>query len=417
MHFLKKLHLPYFFQKRKKLKTFEKEISLVLITHMIIGIVGAVILGIMPVILESIWQSKQMAGIIIMILTGIQVFIFMPLAGNYIDKYGPLKSLKLGIIFEFIGALILGLTTSGIGIYIFFIGVMLRWAFYMSAAFVLSRVPKSEGGFWFGIREELIAIANFIGLIFLGYFLTGSNWIIIPILMVLVDIIGLFILQKIKKEEIKQKKSKFSFKKFISIFNFGETIRSGLNYVFLNHKYPLFNIGTNLFEGLFYGSIWFLFPLHLASKIGVDGLGTLHLEIYEIITILFAVAFGFISDRFDWKKLEYIAWIITLWAVWLLPFLNTYEALIFVGFIIGLTNNLFAASGYHVLALFHKDTKENGRYMSSANIIKNMGYMISPAICGYLYEYYGFSTALTFVSVSVSFVAIWMIYLTFKLKR
>jgi len=415
MAFFKKLHLLQFLN-IKRLKVSEKEILLVLLVHGIVGILGSIIFGLMPVMLEFLWDNKQMAGIIIMLLTAFQVFILNPLAGNLIDIKGTLFSLKIGILLEFTGAFALAFYGNTWGIYIFLLGVMGRWAFYMSGTFVLERTPQKNGGFWFGVREEILAISNILGLICLSWFLAREHWLILPFIMVCLDIIALSILHLIQPQKKKNKSSKFNFKKFISAFNFGKTIKLGLHFVYMNHKYPLFNIGTNLFEGFFYGSIWFLFPLHLVANLS-ENTGTFHLKIYEMVTIIFALFLGIISDRFDWKKLEYIAWGITIWAVWLLPFLNSYYALIFLGFFIGLANNLFTVSGYHVLALFHKDSKENGSYMSFANILKNIGFMISPAICGYLYEFYGFSAALMFVSVVITFIAIWMIYLTYKLKE
>ena len=412
MHPFRHHHFPQFFGHVKTINRNHKDILYALSAHGLEAILGSLTVVLMPVLLTGIWQSEQKAGMLIMLLTGAQVFLFNPLAGALSDQKGALKVMKWGVVLEFLAILSWLFMSSGLGLYLFFLGVLARKTFFMSEALMLSRITKKEGGFWFGLREEILALSNLLGVFLLPWFLIMGHLEFIPFLMACVNITSLFLLWQVSRDT--EQKNKNSWKQVLGYFNYWKFIKSGLRFVHKNHQYPLFNIGTNIFEGLFYGSIWFLLPLHLMNTVGNNSLS---LGIYEVVTIISAFVCGILADRIDWRKQELWAWGLTLVLVWVLPFWHHYEMLVFIGFFIGLANNFFVAAGYHVLALFDEDHEEDGRYTAFADILKRIGYMFSPAICGYLYQVHGLQSALIFVAVLVSFVAVWMIYLVHVLGK
>ncbi len=374
--------------------------------------VGAVVFALMPVILAFYLGNEQIAGIVIALFTALQIFVFIPLSGVVIDKKGALLAMKLGVFAEIIGILLWVLVDLNWGIYFFFLGYFFRWSFFLIDPFLLRRTESEEGGFWFGLKEEIIAIGNFLGILVFTWFVAREHWYFLPFVSALTHIISLSFLYTV---EVKGKKRKITWKALCQAFNYWHFIKSGLSFIHKNHRYPLFNLGSNLFEGLFYGSIWFLLPLHLA-KMAVEG-DSLSLGIYEVVTIAFALICGVLADRLDWRKQELFSWLIMIVMVWILPFWHSQFALVVIGFVIGLANNFFASAGYHVLALFDEDHEEDGQYVAFAKIVCNSGYMVSPIICGYLYYNFGFDLALVFVAVVVTLIALWMLFLTKKLGR
>jgi MFS family permease len=397
-------------------------------------IIGALVFALMPVILTNYLHSERDAGFAMALFSALQILLLFPLAGRLIDRKGAIWTFQLGVFLEFLGAMICLLRFDFLGILIFFAGYYCRWAFFVVEAFLLEKSKPSEGGFVFGIREELFAIANFLGILAFPIFLAPESWYLLPLLSIATNFLTMFFLQEIKnkvflpwryllsrrslrdaRQHLTHRRQRF-FDSIHRTFNISATVRAGWRFITINHRFPLFVIGTSIFEGIFYGAIWFLFPIHLAHLAGAGG-ESLSLGIYEIVTLVLALLCGLLADRINWRFLEESAWFIMLITIWLLPFWHSPFALVLLGFFIGLANNFFTAASNHALAFFNNDHEEDGRFTAFNKIIMNMGFMISPIICGLLYQYWGFQIALFYIAIAVTIIALWMIYLSLTLKK
>lgn len=366
---------------------------------------GAAMFAMMPIMGAAYFGGAQNAGLMIGILTGLQVFIFNPIAGQLIDKKNSLWAFWIGIGAEILGSLIFILFPHWWALILFFMGFSVRWSFFVSESYILKQSKSEEGGFIFGLREELFAMANFAGILLFPLFIISTTWSWLPVLTILFATLSALLIIDIPKDS--DHNQKLDIKKALNIWS---TISAASRFITINHKFPLFVLGSKIFEGIFYGSIWFLFPLHL-SRLIVGGDNSLHLGIYEIVTICLALFCGLLADRWDWRKLEARSWALMLIMIWLLPFWHSPLALVFLGFFIGAANNFFMAASYHALAKHDVDHEEDGQFNSFADTVMNLGYMIAPVICGILYQAYGFQVSLLFVASSVTIIGIWMLTL------
>lgn len=176
-------------------------------------------------------------------------------------------------------------------------------------------------------------------------------------------------------------------------------IKHGIHFVKTNNNYPLLSLGTSLFIGLFYGAIWFIFPLYFAENTG-DWWQGLQLGIYDLVGMFFAAYAGYLADKYHWKYLHVGAWSIVLFGLMLLPLYPVTTALILVGFIIALGRHLVYAVAQNVLEKHDVDHKEDGAFVALGSMVMNIGYVLAPLACGYLYGQYGFEMTLWFVSIS-----------------
>ena len=257
---------------------------------------GACIFALMPLIAAFYFGSVEKAGLVIAFFTALQVFVFNAIAGEVTDKRGSLLVFRIGIIIETIGACAFFATQSFWAVICFFLGFFMRWSFFVLDNYLLRAVKSSEGGVVFGIKEEVFAIANFLGLLIFAAFLEPERWVMLGGITLIFNIVALWFLSDVTP--VLKKKEPLKLAKALNIFGI---IKVGLNFIKINHKYPLFVIGSRVFEGIFYGSIWFLFPIHLGSMV-LEGDASLPLGIYEIITFVLALFCGILADRLDWRK-------------------------------------------------------------------------------------------------------------------
>lgn len=373
---------------------------------------GSLLFGAYPVLITTLTGSETTAGIFISVMTFLQFIILDMIAGIMIDRYGVKKIGILGLSIGILSSIPFFLDQNVITATIVFIGLLFRASFLIIDPLILQNTNSKDGGFWFGIKEEICSVGSFLGALAIPFFILAERWIWIGIIWALTQGIALLFLSMVSQTSQKKKIISHSSPK-INLFG---TLKAGLHFIKVNHKYPLFAVGSFLFQGVFYGAIWFVFPIYIADQI-ITNNGSLSLGIHEIMKLTLAIVCGILADRINWKILEEYAWILMIIMVWILPFWHSINALIFVGIFIGISANFFVAAGNHALAQHDEDHEEDGQFASFSRIIMNIGFALSPVIVGYLYQYVSFAASLVFIAGVVTFIGIWMITLCFKLKE
>jgi nitrate reductase gamma subunit len=76
-------------------------------------------------------------------------------------------------------------------------------------------------------------------------------------------------------------------------------------------------------------------------------------------------------------------------------------ALILLGVVIGVGNNLTYTSAQHALEAYDDDHDEDGAFVALREIVLNSGYAVVPILLGMIYAQGGFVASLELVAVSM----------------
>ena len=85
-----------------------------------------------------------------------------------------------------------------------------------------------------------------------------------------------------------------------------EAIKAGWHFVRKNQFYPLLSLGGATFEGIFYGTIWFVIPLQIASRTP-SLIGGLELGIYEIMILTPKIEQVILSEKISEYEIQDLA--------------------------------------------------------------------------------------------------------------
>lgn len=394
-----------------------KNIFKMLIGEASLRLITEINYAILPVFIMTIY-NEFIAGIFMAIANSIQAFILNPISGSLADRNGTKPLMIIGSIVLIIGSLIMSFMPLSLGsVIIFTVSLFFYYALRNTETYILRMAQKNKGGLIFGVSENIFSISYFLTTIFIPFFLINDMYKVATLIVSVVATINLFIIFTIKNDNVflgAGNKSKGSIFSSISPL---KSIKSGINFVKVNNNYPLMTLSGATFQGVFYGSIWFLIPIQIVN-VGFSGFyDGLQLGIYEIVTIFLATYSGYLADKYNWRHLHSFGWCLVVIGVLFLPFYSFPLGLIIIGAIIALGNNLFWFAAEHALEKYDIDHEEDGEFISLKTMMSNLGYAISPLVCGFLYKVYGFSVALLFASVVCSIIGVWMIYLTFESEK
>lgn len=360
--------------------------------------------------------NEVVAGIAFSAFAVYELLVSDPLGGALADRFGARSTLKLQTIFLFAASLILLFSPQNLWV-VLLMGLCLFTAYGLRVAgtYLLRITKRSEGGLIFGLSENLVSLAYFgatLSIPFLAH-AERASWVAVLLMSgSVVYLVGLrFLPNDLKETERRTLKERKG-----AIFNPLSTIKHGIHFIRRNDRYPLMLVANALFEGIFYSTVWFVFPLRMAS-LTVSGSEGFEMGIYDLVTMLLAGFCGYLADRYNWKLTHLLGWLLVAIGVVLLPIMNVSLGLIVAGFIIALGNNLSAFSASHILTKHDIDHREDGSFMALLTMVRSGGYVISPVITGYLYHEYGFSVSLWFACAISGIIALWMIWQTLKLKR
>ncbi|EKD24482.1 MAG: hypothetical protein ACD_81C00004G0002 [uncultured bacterium] len=376
---------------------------------------SATIYGVLPVVIAVIY-GEWYTGVIISVLCLIEALLIDPIGGNLADKIGGRKTVMIGLASGVLAGLVwitfslhnpVALTAFAL---LLFIGYGFRDS---SETYILRTTKKDEGGMAFGLYGNISSLAIFFATVTLPFFVIAGNEVFAA--WILIFVYGAsFTMLSLLPDDITA--SKIQSRVLLKSINPIPAIKNGLWFIKENKNYPLLLIGATFFEGMFYGTIWFVFPLHLA-KIGLSGGGGLQLGVYDLVTAFFAGYAGYLADKYNWKHTHSLGWLFIIVGLIALPFYGWPVWLIIVGFIIGIGNNLAYYSAAHALEANDIDHREDGEFVGLKSIVSSLGYAIAPLIAGFLYSQYGFKMSLSVNSLLCICVALWMIWLTWKLEN
>lgn len=399
----------------RTVKTFSskhKDILNLVLSDSFLRYITALAYAIFPIIVADLY-NEWVAGLFFGVFNLISAFLLNPIVGNLADKYGSKPMLIFYRIILIISGIVWLVMPVNLYMVLIFMSLLfLSYSLRVNETYVLRVTNKSEGGLIFGISENVYSIAYFLSTLSIAFFTLTSNHKYAAWMMIIFGLFNLISVMFIKNDFVKKnKKEKRSILSDLNPFN---SIKSAMHFVRMNGNYPLMTLSASAFQGIFYGTIWFIFPLYLAQA-GISSIeGGLQLGIYELVTIFIAGICGYMADKYNWKHIHSIGWFLVMVGVMLMPFFAWPLSLIIIGFVIGVGNNMFVFAAEHALEAFDIDHKEDGAFMATNKMVGDFSYGISPVIAGFLYFEYGFEIALMFSSFICILLAIWMIWLTYR---
>ena len=382
----------------------------------------------LPVIFTDIWWPK-LAGIAIMVLTMLQIFLFGPIAASLVDTYGAKK-----LLFGYVGFFILGslLWYASYQIddilwkNIVVMGMIILFAAGFGCRFVdvytLRTSPSSKTGIAFGIVVMLAGLGRFVGTLIQPSLIQESTQVYGPWIMIGCMIIFWISLLFIKSDLEPNPAIIFNKEGLDNrirtslvgiLWTYKNTFYRGWRFIVRCRQFPLIPLTVSFFEGVYFASIWFIIPLYLAAHPDFMSTG-LEIGIYEIISVCVALLFGYIADRGKSITNAVIGWVGVLIGVGILYFHPSVEVLVIVGVIVGLSNNLLYATGQHVLAVNDVDHDNDGAYAQTRTIIANIGYMFMPVI-RWLLMHIDFALILKLFSSMIASIAVFGLIVAFYL--
>jgi len=375
---------------------------------------GSLSYGVVTVMVAYYYNALT-AGIFLSGFNFLQAYIINPISGTLTDRIGSKKTIYLGLILMMAASIVwLSLPMSNpIALCIFGFLYLGNFSFrQMDEVYILRLSGKKEGGFNFGLAESIHCLARFIATLSIPYFIltnhqTMAAWVMLG--SALISFVGMAGLpeDKIRKRENQT---------ILNSINPLLSIKQGWNFVKKNDGYPLMVIGNSLFEGVFYGSIWFVFPLHLIKFNTNDTISGLTLGIYEVVFFLTATYFGSLADKKNWRVSHILGWILMAIGVIVLP-LNSFPMwLIMIGIIIAVGNSMSNFAADHALEEYDVDHREDGSFIALKNIVNDTGYALAPLAAGFLFYKWGFEASLSFTIILTIIIAAWMTWLTKKTK-
>jgi len=376
----------------------------------------ATIYGVLPVVIAVLY-GEWYAGAIISALCLVEALLINPIGGNLSDRIGSRKTVMIGLASGFLAGLvwILFSLNNPFVLVLFTTLLFIGYGFRDSSeTYILRITKKDEGGMAFGLYGNISSLAIFLATVTLPFFVIAGHEVFAAWALMAVYGISFTILSFLPDDIAARQLERSS---LLHSMNPIPAIKNGIRFIKENKNYPLLLIGATLFEGVFYGTIWFVFPLHIA-KIGLSGGGGgLQLGVYDLVTALFAGYAGYLADKYNWRHTHSLGWIFVIAGLIALPFYGWPTWLIIVGFIIAIGNNLSYYSAAHALEANDIDHREDGEFVGLKSIVSSLGYAIAPLIAGFMYSTYGFKPALIASSSICIVLALSMVWLTWELEN
>lgn len=375
---------------------------------------GSLVYGLLPVVIAAS-HGEWFAGIFISMFNLFQAFVLSPIAGSLADRIGSRRTVIFGQICGMAAFLVWIVFPMDQTLVLLLFSFLLFWSYAFrntAETYILRTMKSDEGGIAFGLFGNVTSLAIFLSTASLPFFLLTDNEIVAPAALFFVHLFCFITLLFLPDDTVKRKRKADT---LLATLNPVPSLQSGWNFLKKNSGFPGLLLGAALFEGMFYGTVWFVFPLHIA-KFGLDGSG-LHLGIYDLVTAFFAGYAGYLADKYNWRHVHSLGWIFVILGLIALPFYGWPTWLIIVGFVIAIGNNLSYYAATHALQKYDIDHREDGAFISFRVATSSVGYAIAPLMAGFLYSRYGFLTSLSVNSFFCIILAIGMIVLTWRLEK
>lgn len=369
--------------------------------------------AVLPVVLSTFFDEK-IAGLAISAFNLLQVVLLDAVGWALSDKIWARNSIRLSHLLISVVAIFwlvfwLGNLTLILGTTLIFLAFSLN----QEDAYILKTSPKKEGGLSFWIFWNIVSIASFLATLSIPFFVIEEKFQFLVWILIWFKLAAFWVLSFVKKDEVEE----WEKRNLSEVLNPLKTLKHWTHFIRKNKGYPLLAIWSAIFEGLFFGSVYFLFPLYFAEWGGEWLLQSLQLWIYEFVAVFLAGFSGYLADKYNWAHVNSLGWILIL--VWLayMPFASIALSFVITGLIIAIWKNLSFYAAEHALEEYDVDHREDWAFSGLKRMSENLGFMLAPLCLGFVYTLYGFKTGISVVAVACSVVVIWMIWQTWKLER
>lgn len=365
---------------------------------------GALHYSLIPVIgnkLMPLW----LVGIVSSVASILQLVMDIP-AGKLLDKYGYKKVLVVSTFIFIIGALVLykNLTTIIFlsSIFLCYIG----WLFFGpgSNAYALSHAKKSESGRFMDYRDIAGGLGVVLASIALAVVVNYDNKIFSLIIagIMFLSLISIIISPSdFKRIKLRSNPHQRTHKQRIHVLkNLLVAIKN------LNPASTLLML-LNLAGATFYGVIWFVIPLVIATGIHNSGLLGIGLSMFDLAVVVAGIVMIKFIDQYNKKMLILVG--LLLFAI--------------CGMLLGLSFGIsflvlafLTTGGDEVAALplwawihdLDKNHDKDGLISGIINLFEDLGWAIGPLIAGVLYTLIG--PKMTIIIGAVPLVILVIIY-------
>lgn len=358
-------------------------------------------------------SNAAIAGIAFSGFAVFEMFVTDPLGGTMADRFGSRLTLRVQALLTFAtGLLLLVLPKTFWAFMLIGVTLFTCYGLRMMGAYLLRMIKRNEGGFIFGLSETTVSCAYFVCTMSIPFFARNDRSPLIAYLLMLTSTIYFIVVSRLPDD---RKKIRIKHRRKGSAFNPWDTIRHGVHFIRRNEGYPLMPLMSAFFEGIFYSTVWFVFPLRFAELSAHGGTG-LEMGIYDLVTLSFAGLCGYLADRYNWKLIHGLGWLLILVGSVVLPNAAASITLTLTGLVIAVGNNLSHFSAEHVLTKFDIDHREDGSFMALMTMVGGVGAVVSPIIAGYLYYHLGFSAGIGYACMVSAMIAVFMIWRMRKLN-
>ncbi len=401
-------------------------INFILSGGYILSIMSTMLMYTMLPILVSQLRDESVAGIAIMLMAMVQVFVFNALFAYFTDKYSARK-----MFFFYTGAFILWAMIRLASYHIdqialqkiLIILMMLLFSIWFGARYVdvytVRMTPTLHTGTGFGILVMFAAGWRFLWTMLQPIISQPEFQYIAPLMMIgamlIFTIFAYYLpddhIAKLSEQipDLQNKPLHYRIYNAIktTIISYKDTFAHGFRFIKRCQYYPLIPLSITLREGIFFWSLWFIIPLYISQHPWV-GTG-FEIGVYELLSLCTALLFGVIADKMDNRIWLVVGWLWVLTWMILLYVYPSLSNLIRIGIILWLSNNLLYATGQHILGEHDSDHEDDGAYSQMRSLVTNIWFMFMPVIWWVL-QYLDFSLQLTlFATIMKNFAIIGLI--------
>lgn len=336
-----------------------------------------------------------MAGIMMMLMTIGQILLFGPLAASFVDTYGARKILfaytsffSLWSLFWIASYLVDDMIGKSILVILMTICFSAGFGCKFVDVYTLRTAPKLKIGVSFGILVTMAGLGRFLGTLLQPNLIQESMQIYAPIALGIAMIIFASVLYFVRSDlqpswfgttNSESINSHIKTSLVGVLWNYGNTFYRGWRFIKRCRHFPLIPLTISFFEGMYFWSLYFIFPLFLIANPWVSVTG-LEIGIYELISIFVAVWFGHLADKGKSMRKIFLGWTGVFIGAGILYHNPSINNLVIVWLFIWLSNSLLYATGQYILAKNDVDHENDGAYAQTRSIIANIGYMFMPVM-------------------------------------
>lgn len=333
----------------------------------------------------------------------LQMFLDVP-AGHLIDRFGKKRMLAIGwIAFVAAGASLMHFSLFN---YIMSIAFsIIGWLFLQpgTSAYMLAYAEKDSGGRFFALRDTFSSIGVVLASLSLPFVLMYAPPIIGTFLLAIfaIAIIALWVSPP-DKPNLHTEPVLPAEPYHIHRTDLMKSIRA------LKRLNPASGMLTayTCAGAIFYGAVWFVVPLMIASDVSQQFLG-LGLGIFDLSVVMLGVLIGTIVDHSDKRVMVFYGLLLfTLMGMIIGSTLG--PLFLLFGFLAAAGDEITGLSLWAWLHSLDKDHAHDGAVAGVIALSNDIGYSIGPVVAGFAFSAWG--PSLTITACAIPLLLVWIVY-------